>query len=231
VPYAYNHKKADSFLGISETDAANLYETSRNDLGESYHSQIESTAINYINLLRSKDSAFLNDTDSRNVFYFYLANQYTRTKRMRDATLESIANGNDKPPCYALSKEDAANLHYFHISFTSNSIGFALSCKGYYAKFLQNDSDAPFITSDQPIINIYADYKNSATPNKLALYYPLTPNLAVLFHNEGQPEHNGEFFVLNAEQVEAYNQMIISASLQQIYGNNAASLKRYLINK
>ena len=41
---------------------------------------------------------------------------------------------------------------------------------------LQNDSDVPFITADQPIINLAANPTETEPPTDWDLYYPLSPN-------------------------------------------------------
>jgi hypothetical protein len=224
-----NARKNCSLLGMSKQEVDDLYDYLSKNAGELYHSKIEESAIGKIDLLRAHDCSFLHCEDDRNDFYLYLANQYTRTKRMHDVILENISNDNDKPTGYSLSKEDEDSLLFLAMIFASTNLGFSLSSQFFCGKFLENNTNTSFITGDQPIVNIYNDYSNNLMPDKLAFYYSLTPNLAILFHNEGKPEQNGETLSLTAENVEKYNQMIVSASLHQLYGNSKDSLECYLL--
>ena len=204
-----------------------MYEYMRNNIGELYHSKIEHSAIKQLDFLKSHNSSFLNNDEEKDGFYLYLANQFTRTKRMRDKFLNSIAADENKPEDYSMDSEDEKSLDFFAKIFISTNLGIALSHKGFRIRFLDNKSELPFITGDQPIINTYADYENNTMPDKLEFYYPLTPNLAVLVHNESQSALTGDTLALSSEQVDLYNKMIIAASLQQLYANNRTTLERY----
>ena len=218
-------KQSSIFIPTNEVNE--FYEYMRNNTGESYHSMIEQFAIKQLVLLKSHDCSFLNNDEGKGSFYFYLANQFTRTKRMRDKVLESIANDRNKPEGYSLDSEDEKILDFFAKIFVSTNLSFALTNKGFRITFLDNNSELPFVTGDQPVINTYADYSNNTMPEKLAFYYPLTPKLAILVHNESQSALNRDALTLSSEQVDLYNKMIVTASLQQIYANDQTTLERY----
>lgn len=221
-------KKQFTSSGMPESDVNKFYEYTRNNSGELYHTKIEEFAINQIDLLRSHDCNFINNDEERDRFYFFLANQFTRTKRMKDKVYEGIANDSNKPEGYNLTAADEICIGFFANIFVSTNLGFSLSYKGFQIKFLDNDSELPFITADQPIINVFADYLKNEIPDKFELFYPLTPKLAILVHEKTQNSKNGDTLRLNIEQVDTYNRMIISASLQQIYASDQTVLKRYL---
>jgi hypothetical protein len=50
---------------------------------------------------------------------------------------------------------------------------------------LDNPTDVPFITADQPVINIASVPFDTAPPKKFELYYPLSPMKAMLLVESG----------------------------------------------
>lgn len=85
--------------------------------------------------------------------------------------------------------------------------------------FLQNESEVPFITGDQPIINLCG-----SDVEKVAFYYPLKPDLAMIFTSE-QTQFSGDSHDVSRIEVETYNYRIYVKSDRQIYGNDPVYLK------
>ena len=213
---------------FAQTNESNeMYEHMRNNIGEMYHTTIEHSAINQLDLLKLHKISFLDNDEEKVNFYLYLANQLSRTKRMRDRFLDSIANDNEKPEGYSFDSEDEKNLDFLLKIFVATNLGLTLAWKKFRITFLDNNSELPFITGDQPVINTYADYTNNATPDELAFYYPLTPQLAILVHEKCQSALDSDTLTLTADQVDMYNKKIIAASLQQIYASSRTTLERY----
>lgn len=69
-----------------------------------------------------------------------------------------------------------------------------------------NETDIPFITSDQPVINLCANYKQLGEGTKeLVFYYPISPNTI-------NDENSQDKIMLNIEKVDEYNNAIVNAS-------------------
>ena len=101
---------------------------------------------------------------------------------------------------------------------------FTLRKKDAPLSLLVNKTDIPFITSDQPVINLYADYqKPEEEPNGLTFYYPISPDVAILLNSEDTQNK----VYLTREQVDYYNRTIIQASYQCIFANKREVIERY----
>jgi hypothetical protein len=49
----------------------------------------------------------------------------------------------------------------------------------YNIVLLDNETAIPFVTGDQPIINVHATFGSGVPPEKLELFYPLSPKRAM----------------------------------------------------
>lgn len=82
---------------------------------------------------------------------------------------------------------------------------------------LINETDIPFITSDQPVINLMANYDDNALPSTGSiLYYPISPNIAITVNDENKDQIQ----YLSEEEIIYYNEAISKASLHDIYANS-----------
>lgn len=113
---------------------------------------------------------FVND-EGNNIFNFmqFFITQSLRTVKHRKQFFE-------KTNKYKNINLEAMYTLALHIN--SYFIASRLICRGYRIVFLVNQTNYNFITSDQPIINTYDDFKYNSE-----LYYPLAPKLAILFTN------------------------------------------------
>ena len=85
--------------------------------------------------------------------------------------------------------------------------------------FLRNASAVPFITGDQPVINLLG-----ANEEEVDLYYPLKSDLAIIF-TANQLSFPSDHIDIGAIEVESYNHRIYAMSDSQIYGDDPAYLK------
>jgi hypothetical protein len=89
---------------------------------------------------------------------------------------------------------------------------------------LDNGSSTPFITGDQPVINLHGDAPEPLAPDQFGLYYPLSPAKAMLLVLDAD-RHAAEQSI-TAEDVHAYNVQIARESHSQIFANCRESLER-----
>ena len=83
---------------------------------------------------------------------------------------------------------------------------------------LINKTDVSFITSDQPVINLKADYKDlSQQPDELVFYYPISPRVAMTI-NDGLYVKKIE--LTNAKDIYEYNDLINRAAYKMIFSND-----------
>jgi len=79
---------------------------------------------------------------------------------------------------------------------------------------LDNRTDTPFITGDQPIINMHATYEPGA-PEKLEFFYPISPQKAMLLLESSDHSQS-----VTAENVLRYNNLIARISHEQVFSNS-----------
>ena len=91
---------------------------------------------------------------------------------------------------------------------------------------LINKTDVSFITSDQPVINLKADYKDlSQQPDKLVFYYPISPRVAMTI-NDGLYVKKIE--LTNAKEIYEYNDLINRAAYKMIFSNDKSVISKYI---
>lgn len=87
---------------------------------------------------------------------------------------------------------------------------------------LDNDTSTPFITADQPTVNLQAGH-NQEAPYRFELFYPLSPKQAMLLLETSSNHGN---FPLGELSVNAYNMMIAESSYEQKFSNSEEYLDR-----
>lgn len=175
------------------------------DLGEAWHGKHEDAGLQFLTRLRERDVAFwASDEKAVFPFCFFLAAQYTRTKRMREAVCTAIL-----PLGLDLARVWSVESHLW-----ANEIGLAIlrHHRRTHAELLVNESDTPFITGDQPVINL----RRPDHPMPV-FYYPVTPKIALMLKVGDNPQEPSTRSISKLE-VENYNHMIFRWSDDQIYG-------------
>jgi hypothetical protein len=92
---------------------------------------------------------------------------------------------------------------------------------------LKNDTDVPFITGDQPTVNLLGGAPTDRSPDHLALYYPISPKLALLLDEPGNTCGIGQS-PLTIEDIARLNEAELRTSNRQVFGNAEVSLSRYI---
>jgi hypothetical protein len=181
---------------------------------EDYHQRIEDSLVVFLQEMLAGNTDFYSDSKQAAAFLYALAVQFTRTKRTIEASVDLI--GADFNGCNVRRVTGALS------PLMAMAVGHGLYIERDRFKLvlIDNDSDTPFITADQPIVNLQAGYTNKP-PEKLELYYPLSPTKAMLLV-EISSMRGG--FPLTAVSVNNYNMMIAMNSYEQIFSNSEAYL-------
>ncbi len=113
-------------------------------------------------------------------YYFnglmFLYVQYFRTKKMKKAFLKEC-----KDRSHELVMEKSWNIISY--TFASTMAVNIASDESLKFTFIENKTSNYFLKCDQPIFNICSDeLDNEGNVNKIELYYPLTPNFALIIH-------------------------------------------------
>jgi HEPN/RES N-terminal domain 1/Protein of unknown function (DUF4238)/RES domain len=187
-------------------------EEAERTLGERYHTEIEQDAIGYLDELRRGNCAFYDDDVDCSKFLYFLANQYFRTSKARSGVLVGSPIPDHDP------RRTAPIEVHIYVSNLGMSLFATRKRRGIV--FLNNESEIPFITGDQPIFNVLDPFKT----NDVELYYPLSSKLALLLTREQETvDRSGRR--VGAIAVETYNHLLYRASDDQVYANDEAYLK------
>jgi len=186
------------------------------DALEFQHAQVEALAIPLLESAQKGDLSFYEDERAIGFLYF-LATQHLRTKGVKERSIER---------CKADGSADLTRVWNILIPMFATTLGSSL----YLARrdcpltLIHNDTDVPFITGDQPTINLLASPLRERSPEKLSLYYPIAPDLALLLPEVGE----SPMFPatgLSREQATALNERLAQASYRQVFGVSEASLR------
>ena len=81
---------------------------------------------------------------------------------------------------------------------------------------VENTTDVPFITTDQPIINVHG--RNGEMPEKLEFFYPLSPTKAMLLLEQSNGDHSDGS--ISALAVNRYNVLMLENSNEQVFSDS-----------
>lgn len=211
---AYNDEvihRTEAATDVQKADSRNLVIEAE----ERLHRGIEHSMIPIMDELQRERLDFLNCENKAMEFYHFIAHQFFRTKEMREKTGEILAN---------LSPEyDFSRLRHLFCFCFANNFGGSLYVDRNRIRimFLRNCSSG-FITGDQPIVNLVC--KDSLNHDDVALYYPLSPHLAIVVTFK-QPRWIS--VEVTDEIVQHLNQTIHYASNCFLIASSISDLKRF----
>lgn len=191
---------------------------------EEVYAEIEQGAIPGLNKLLTKDTSFFLSEDEDDTigvdFIAFLCYQYFRTKRMKESVVQNL--GLASSLFSDLGK--AFNLIALLLATQlGSSICKLIEERNYFCCLLSNNTSVPFIAGDQPVINTLANNNPSVETTDLELYFPLSPNLALLVSNRISCDIEcGENEALR------YNSLISAQSLESVFSVKEDILYRYL---
>jgi hypothetical protein len=206
-------KDAHNHGAVDEATTTLLDEAVTNTM-EDYHTGIESSFQPYLASLLQGDAVFYAEPEKAAEFLYDLSVQYFRTKKIKEAV---IAIG----PTPFVNIERVWNIlsHIF-------AVGMGASLFADRSKFkivlLDNPTSIPFITADQPIINLLSEPGDNTPPARLEFYYPISPIKAMLFLEQFTPSG---LTTVTMDEAHRYNLLIAAHSFQQIYSDSADYLK------
>jgi len=179
---------------------------------EDYHSQIENSFAPLLEKARQGDLSFYTDEKCIS-FINYICTQYMRTKGVKERTVKKLAE---------IGAGDFSRIWNIMIHMFATNIGTGLYSERHkrILQLLENKSSVPFITGDQPIINLKS--KNGQSPDQLSFYYPISPKLAIFLSDIDEPPMNPKIDEYEATEL---NKKIKDASYLQVFGDSKESLR------
>ena len=187
-------------------------------MGELLHGRIENKSLPLLAALREGDTAFLEYVEHRNDFVFFLFNQYFRTRKMR------LAFPYHSSP---IDGHDPRRTALLESIILSGNVGASLIAQWnrYRPIILINETSIPFITGDQPVLNLLGE-AGGETGSSIEIYYPLSPSIAFIL-SDNHEKHPENVRKLKEMEVEMYNFKIYEASQDEIYSNDRAYLREF----
>lgn len=193
---------------------------------EEVHMKIESAGMPGLYKIQSGNVSFLSECKDESKegddFILYLCFQYFRTKKMKQNVKESLG----EHASIFTNFDNAFNLivPILATRLMDNLIS-RIKSKEFQCYLLENTSEIPFITGDQPVINTYASLGENIEISDLAFYYPLSPTRSLLITKEKICDNK-----CSIEKVKEYNDMIESQSLELIFANDKSTLHPYKLH-
>lgn len=209
--------------------AEKMLEAMKSNSIERLHSAHENEAKNAISELANGSLAILDSNKEMCFFMQFLAHQFTRTKTFKDNALLGFAEGR-------LAEE---NGHFFRMLkeswwFISYMFGMNIGRSLFLSRhsdshcLLVNDTNVPFITSDQPVVNVHpalGDAIRSPDEHECDFYYPISPRFAYMINKSDRfPRGKSQ---VTTETVDKMNVEIAKKANVHIIGLNEESLKPY----
>ncbi len=205
--------------GNSNKELDNIIDITINNMEEELHSKIENIGSKYLKMILEQDLSFFETDEGFIEFTLYLCMQYFRTENMKNQALQSeIADSS-----FIINMDNVWSI--FKILFATN-MAYTLyaSKEDWKMQLLENGTEIPFITGDQPVINEYS-IPNTIS-KELSLYYPVSPILAIRISKELDRSKSSQ--ICTKKDVIIQNKKIKNNSYQQIYGNTKSSLETFI---
>lgn len=237
-----SNQKLSEIIGESSIqNLERLGKKCKNDFIEDYMCDIETDLITYIKHLINNDKTFyyniydkIDESNKKYGFLYNLTMQYFRTKKMRnkikatfdDIKKEALSNSKSKFRDIILHADIDALFPIFMIA-NSALTALAMYKKGMDLKILTNTANHGFITGDQPVVNLKADYKNTDAPAELEFYYPISPKKAIIIGEELSmyPEE-----IRDINLIQSFNNKIAEASEENLISKDKRELQSYIVN-
>lgn len=203
----------------------------KNNTMEDLYSEIEGELVEYLNRIKTDGIKFYYDLDENKKFMFLydVCVQYFRTVQLKELWIRNF--GNSIKTCdfskmeIDIEKVDLSKIVVFFFWEIQTLVAYSLMKKNAMITLLNNNTVIPFITSDQPIINLKYDYTNDlCKATELEFYYPISPMKALLINGE----YSEQQIEVKENKVMEYNNAIAKASNQFLIGDNEAILQQFI---
>lgn len=206
--------------GNCGADAMKLVDVVRSNFIEDYHASIERKFWPYLDLIKARNFSFIKDMNRAIEFFFGFSIQYMRTKAVKERAIKR-AN---------VLFDDVERVWDLLSYITAVEMGRSLFAdrRNFQILVLDNDTKVPFVTSDQPIVNIRSDAASFSPPEKIELYYPLSPTQAMLYLENATPTA-GIVQSVSIDEAHRYNMLMLDHRAFRVFSNSEEYLS--LLNR
>jgi hypothetical protein len=185
---------------------------------ENWLAAIEDEFLPFLKQLQEGKTDFYHDYKAAIVFITGLCVQSARTKQVREAALRVM--GPEIRGRNTLHMLSAISL-LLPIRLSHNLV---LDRKSFKVEIIENESDTPFITTDQPVINLHGDANPELKPpERLEFFYPVSPKRAMVFLEK----ETSIPLRVSAVSVDHYNVRMAQHSHEQIFSDSREYLDSF----
>jgi Protein of unknown function (DUF4238) len=197
--------------------ARQFVERFRAEAVESFHTHVEGNAIPLLARARQGDLSFYGDDEGAARFLHFLALQFMRTKgpQQRAGELGEDPTGLDLARVWNIVTPMFATAHGV-VLFSER--------KRRTLTRIANETGVPFITGDQPVVNLLASPSRDRDVDAVSLYYPIGPDSALLLSDEDKPPLYPATG-LSRGQASELNERLAQACHRQVFAASKASLE------
>ncbi|WP_199545406.1 DUF4238 domain-containing protein [Paraburkholderia kururiensis] len=187
----------------------------RSNAIEDQHAAIERAFEPLLERMLRGDVSFYPDGAECIPFVHYLSVQNLRTKGVK----ERLNELNTKAGLPDISRI----WSFLALVFAqTTSAGLYVERRRRKLVLIRNTTNWPFVTGDQPVANLLA--VNEGAPDKLAVYYPIAPRLALVL-NEVDDDLPLRTETLTESQVRGLNAKIARGCHAQMFGDSRDALR------
>lgn len=194
---------------------------------EDMHSIHERMAAPILSALAKGELDILQNQQDLIAFMFFIAHQLARTKTFRDGVANLLPRSN----AMEIQVADATIEAWWFISYMFGmNIGTNLYSTYHdnIHALLINNTRVPFITSDQPIVNVHTCVSETefGAPLKSDLFYPISPTVAYIICDSARfmPDKNE---IDEAIAVE-FNTKVAAQAMVHIIGDSKEAIQPFL---
>lgn len=197
---------------------------------ENLHSIIEGTAVEVISKLAIGEVDCLHKKENMIAFCSYVGHQMSRTKSFKEKSMAALISAN----LVAATHPKYLELFEKNWWFLSYMFGINIGCSLYESKdrdnhiFMRNNTELPFITSDNPIINVHYSLESISerlAPESADFYIPLSPKYAYMINNSSDFDRLSA--AVEIDNVMFFNEEIADKSYGTVFGSSEAALKAH----
>ncbi len=221
----FNMQSQYKWGGRYDEEAKSLFFATKCNIIEDLHAASEEKVIPILQALYDEELNVLESNKNISSFLAFLGLQLFRTKKIKNAVLknhphrtqleESVASALKKA-WWLMSYVFGANLGY-SLYLSKNKDTHSL---------LINKTDFSFLTSDQPVINVYESTDSVCPAERLELYYPIAPRVAYFISEDGRFPP-GKVSIAEGD-VNALNIKLAKESNVHIFGDSELILRKYI---
>lgn len=193
---------------------------------ENLHASHEKEALPVLTALADEQADVLQDKQHMIEFMMFLGHQISRTKTFRDSVIKALSRRNSME----IEIADAMVHAWWFLSYMFGmNIGFSLYAGRHNARhaLLVNDTRVPFITSDQPVVNVHSCVSETefSTPEHADLYYPISPRIAyIICDSERFMRGKNE---LDEATVVEFNTKVAAGAMVHIIGDTENAIRPF----